>query len=92
MSSEFDYYGNAKSIYRIDALTKNNNGISELEYKFKKSSIIFIFLFIYALLVYLNFQIFSFRFLVLDFQFLPNLDNFTKFVIRIIFQTVSFRL
>ena len=43
MSSEFDYYGNAKSIYRIDALTKNNNGISELEYKFKKSSIIFIF-------------------------------------------------
>ena len=35
MSSEFDYYGNAKSIYRIDALTKNNNGISELEYKFK---------------------------------------------------------
>ena len=48
MSSEFDYYGNAKSIYRIDALTKNNNGISELEYKFKKSSIIFIFFFCFS--------------------------------------------
>ena len=50
MSSEFDYYGNAKSIYRIDALTKNNNGISELEYKFKKSSIIFIFFFALVIL------------------------------------------
>lgn len=42
MSNEFEYYGNAKSIYRAEALNnQNNNGISDLEYKLKSSTLAF---------------------------------------------------